>query len=51
MGEVRAIFARGGTKVLAVDANLPSAQVTAALVAKPGGTCLPFQADVTQEAT
>src|SRR5437762_91258 len=54
MGNGRAtalLFAREGAKVLAVDHRLESAQETAALVAKEGGTCVPFAADVTKEAT
>jgi NAD(P)-dependent dehydrogenase (short-subunit alcohol dehydrogenase family) len=54
MGNGRAtvlLFAREGAKVLAVDHRLESAQETAALVAKDGGTCVPFAADVTKEAT
>jgi NAD(P)-dependent dehydrogenase (short-subunit alcohol dehydrogenase family) len=54
MGNGRAtalVFAREGAKVLAVDANLGSAQETAAMVQKEGGTCVPFQADVTRETT
>ena len=45
------LFAREGAKVLAVDHRLESAQETAALVAKEGGTCVAFAADVTKEAT
>jgi len=44
-------FAQEGAKVLAVDRVLPSAEETAAMVAKEGGTCVPFEADVTREAT
>jgi NAD(P)-dependent dehydrogenase (short-subunit alcohol dehydrogenase family) len=44
-------FAEEGAKVLAVDRNLASAEETAAAVAKAGGTCLAFEADVTREAT
>src|SRR5947208_934607 len=54
MGNGRAtalLFAREGAKVLAVDHRLESAQETAALVKKQGGTCVPFAADVTKEAT
>ena len=54
MGNGRAtaiVFARAGAKVLAVDANLASAEQTAAAVAKEGGTCVAFAADVTEEAT
>jgi NAD(P)-dependent dehydrogenase (short-subunit alcohol dehydrogenase family) len=45
------LFAREGAKVLAVDVNLKSAEETAAIVAEDGGTCVPWQADVTKEAT
>ncbi len=54
MGNGRAtvlLFAREGAKVLAVDHRLDSARETAALVTKEGGTCEPFAADVTKEAT
>ena len=54
MGNGRAtvlVFAREGAKVLAVDHRLESAQETAAMVAKAGGTCAAFAADVTKEAT
>jgi NAD(P)-dependent dehydrogenase (short-subunit alcohol dehydrogenase family) len=54
MGNGRAtvlLFAREGAKVLAVDHRLESAQETAELVKKEGGTCVPFFADVTKEAT
>lgn len=54
MGNGRAtvlLFAREGAKVLAVDHRLESAQETAAMVKKEGGTCVPFYADVTKEAT
>jgi NAD(P)-dependent dehydrogenase (short-subunit alcohol dehydrogenase family) len=54
MGNGRATvlrFAQEGAKVLAVDCNLPSAEETAAMVAKDGGECIPFEADVTKEAT
>jgi len=54
MGNGRAtalVFAREGAKVLAVDNNLASAEETAAAVAKEGGTCIAFAADVTKEAT
>jgi NAD(P)-dependent dehydrogenase (short-subunit alcohol dehydrogenase family) len=53
MGNGRATvlrFAQEGAKVLAVDCNLPSAQETCAM-AKDGGECVPFEADVTREAT
>jgi NAD(P)-dependent dehydrogenase (short-subunit alcohol dehydrogenase family) len=45
------LFAREGAKVLAVDVDLKSAEETAAIVAEDGGACVPFQADVTKEAT
>ena len=45
------LFAREGAKVLAVDHRLESAGETADLVKKEGGTCVPFAADVTKEAT
>jgi NAD(P)-dependent dehydrogenase (short-subunit alcohol dehydrogenase family) len=45
------LFAREGAKVLAVDHRLDSARETAALAAKDGGACIPFEADVTREAT
>jgi NAD(P)-dependent dehydrogenase (short-subunit alcohol dehydrogenase family) len=54
MGNGRATvlrFAREGASVLAVDRDLGSAEETAALVAKEGGACVPFAADVTKEAT
>ena len=54
MGNGRAtalVFAREGAKVLAVDIDLKSAQETAAAVAKEGGQCVAFHADVTKEAT
>jgi len=54
MGNGRAtvlLFAREGAKVLAVYHRLESAQETAELVKKEGGTCVPFFADVTKEAT
>ena len=54
MGNGRAtalVFAREGAKVLAVDNKLDSAKETAALVAKDGGACVAFEADVTKEAT
>jgi NAD(P)-dependent dehydrogenase (short-subunit alcohol dehydrogenase family) len=54
MGNGRAtaiVFAREGAKVLAVDIDLKSAEETAAAVAKAGGTCVAFAADVTKEAT
>jgi NAD(P)-dependent dehydrogenase (short-subunit alcohol dehydrogenase family) len=45
------LFAREGAKVLAVDISLASAKETAAIVAEDGGECVPFEADVTKEAT
>jgi NAD(P)-dependent dehydrogenase (short-subunit alcohol dehydrogenase family) len=42
-------FVQEGARVLAVDRDLAAAEETAALVA--GGACIPFQADVTREAT
>ena len=54
MGNGRAtalVFAREGAKVLAVDHRMDSAKETAALIAKDGGTCVAFEADVTKEAT
>jgi NAD(P)-dependent dehydrogenase (short-subunit alcohol dehydrogenase family) len=54
MGNGRATvlrFAQEGAKVLAVDCNLPSAEETAAMVRQDGGACVPFEADVTKEAT
>jgi NAD(P)-dependent dehydrogenase (short-subunit alcohol dehydrogenase family) len=44
-------FAQEGAKVLAVDRDLASAEETAGLVAKAGGTCGAWEADVTREAT
>jgi NAD(P)-dependent dehydrogenase (short-subunit alcohol dehydrogenase family) len=54
MGNGRATvlrFAQEGAKVLAVDRDLASAEATVGLVAKAGGTCVAFAADVTREAT
>ena len=54
MGNGRATalrFAQEGAKVLAVDRDIASARETAAMIAKDGGTCLPFAADVTKEPT
>src|SRR5271166_1214266 len=54
MGNGRATalrFAQEGAKVLAVDRVLSSAAETVAMVAKDGGTCIAFEADVTREAT
>src|SRR5438132_12046333 len=42
-------FVQEGAQVLAVDRDLAAAEETAALV--EGGACVPFQADVTREAT
>ncbi len=44
-------FVQEGARVLAVDRDLAAAEETAALAAREGGACLPFQADVTREAT
>jgi NAD(P)-dependent dehydrogenase (short-subunit alcohol dehydrogenase family) len=44
-------FAREGARVLAVDRDLSSAAETARMVEKEGGECVPFEADVTKEAT
>jgi NAD(P)-dependent dehydrogenase (short-subunit alcohol dehydrogenase family) len=44
-------FAREGARILAVDRDLASAEETAALVAREGGECVAFLADVTREAT
>jgi NAD(P)-dependent dehydrogenase (short-subunit alcohol dehydrogenase family) len=54
MGNGRATalrFAREGAKILAVDRLLESAEETAAMVAKEGGECVAFEADVTKEKT
>jgi NAD(P)-dependent dehydrogenase (short-subunit alcohol dehydrogenase family) len=54
MGNGRATvlrFVQEGAKVLAVDRDLASARETAALAEKEGGECVPFEADVTKEAT
>jgi NAD(P)-dependent dehydrogenase (short-subunit alcohol dehydrogenase family) len=54
MGNGRATclrFAQEGAKVLAVDNRLASARETAEMVAGEGGACVPFEADVTREAT
>ena len=54
MGNGRATvlrFVQEGAKVLAVDRGLASARETAALAEKEGGECVPFEADVTKEAT
>jgi NAD(P)-dependent dehydrogenase (short-subunit alcohol dehydrogenase family) len=53
MGNGRAtaiVFAREGAKVLCVDNRLESAQETADLISKAGGTAAGFQADVTKDA-
>ena len=53
MGNGRAtaiVFAREGAKVLCVDNRRESAQETADLISKAGGTAAGFQADVTKEA-
>lgn len=44
-------FAREGATVLAVDHNIVSAEETAELIVKAGGTAAAFEADVTKEAT
>jgi NAD(P)-dependent dehydrogenase (short-subunit alcohol dehydrogenase family) len=44
-------FAREGAHILAVDRDLAAAAETAALVAAEGFECVPFEADVTREAT
>ncbi|HEV2552062.1 MAG TPA: SDR family NAD(P)-dependent oxidoreductase [Stellaceae bacterium] len=54
MGNGRAAvlrFAQEGAKVLAVDRNLASAEETAVTAKKEGGECVPFEADVTSEAS
>src|SRR5499427_2790083 len=54
MGNGRAtalLFAREGARVLAVDHRLDSAKETAQAIANEGGTCVPFAADVTKEAS
>lgn len=53
MGNGRAtaiVFAREGAKVLCVDNRLESAQETADIVTKAGGTAVGFKADVMKEA-
>ena len=53
MGNGRAtaiVFAREGAKVLCVDNRLQSAQETADLITKAGGTAAGFRADVTKDA-
>ena len=44
-------FAQEGARVLAVDRDINSATVTAALVTKEGAECIAFEADVTDEVT
>ena len=44
-------FVQEGAKVLAVDNRLASAAETSTLAAKDGGECIPWEADVTKEAT
>jgi NAD(P)-dependent dehydrogenase (short-subunit alcohol dehydrogenase family) len=44
-------FAQEGARVLAVDRHLDSAMETADMVAKDGGECIAFEADVTKERT
>ncbi len=44
-------FVQEGARVLAVDRNLAAAEETAAMAADSGGECVPFEADVTREAT
>jgi NAD(P)-dependent dehydrogenase (short-subunit alcohol dehydrogenase family) len=54
MGNGRATairFAQEGARVLAVDRDIESAQKTAGLVTLEGAECIPFEADVTKEAT
>ena len=54
MGNGRATalrFAREGARLLAVDRNVESAEQTASMVQAEGGECVPFEADVTDEAT
>jgi NAD(P)-dependent dehydrogenase (short-subunit alcohol dehydrogenase family) len=54
MGNGRATtlrFVQEGAKVLAVDRLIASAEETAAMAAREGGECVPFQADVTEERT
>jgi len=43
-------LAREGARILAVDREIGSVEETAAKVAEEGGTCIAFQADVTDEA-
>jgi NAD(P)-dependent dehydrogenase (short-subunit alcohol dehydrogenase family) len=44
-------FAQEGARILAVDVRIASAEETAAMVAKEGGECVPYAADVTREET
>ena len=44
-------FVHEGAKVLAVDRLIASAEETAAMAAREGGECVPFEADVTEERT
>ncbi|HLH75722.1 MAG TPA: SDR family NAD(P)-dependent oxidoreductase [Candidatus Binataceae bacterium] len=44
-------FAQEGAKILAVDRDLISAAASAEMAIEAGGECVPFQADVTREAT
>ena len=53
MGNGRATaltFAREGAKVLSIDRDLASAEETAAMIVKTGGTAAGFRADVTRDA-
>src|SRR5689334_11265417 len=52
MGNGRATvlrFIQEGATVMAVDRDLKSAEATVALAKKEGGSCVAFEADVTQE--
>ena len=54
MGNGRATvlrFAQEGSKVMAVDRDLRSAEETVSMVEQEGGECVAFEADVTKEAT
>jgi len=54
MGNGRATalrFLQEGASVLAVDRDFASAEETAAMATRDGGTCVAFQADVTSEAS
>jgi len=44
-------FAQEGARILAVDRDLSAAAETAALASAEGLECVPFEADVTREAT